>query len=132
MSRNLDAVPPEVLLEDLPAEMAALAQELRAIVAAAVPDALERVRTGWRVIGYDAPLSARRGAFFAWIMPQHEHVHLGFPNGAALLDPAGVLGGEGVTKRARWFTLATAEDLASPRLAEYTQAAAQLARLGRR
>jgi len=124
------AIPPEVLLEDYPPTMAALAQGLREVVRAAVPEAEERVRTGWRVIGYDIR-AGRRSAFFAWIMPQREHVHLGFPWGVMLLDRDGVLDGEGVTKRARWFTLEKPEDLRDPKLAEFARAAADLATLGR-
>lgn len=127
-----DALPPEVLLEDFPPDRAALAQGLREVVLAAVPNAIERVRTGWRVIGYDVPLGGRRTGFFAWIMPQREHVHLGFPWGVMLLDRDGLLEGDGVTKRARWFTLAQPEDLRDPKLAEFTRAAADLTTLGRR
>ena len=129
MSRE-SAIPPEVLLEDYPPTMAALAQGLREVVRAAVPEAEERVRTGWRVIGYDIR-AGRRSAFFAWVMPQREHVHLGFPWGVMLLDRDGVLDGEGVTKRARWFTLEKPEDLRDPKLAEFARAAADLATLGR-
>jgi hypothetical protein len=131
MSRE-DALPPEILLEDHPSDRAALAQGLREIVLATVPDAIERVRTGWRVIGYDVPLRGRRSAFFAWIMPQREHVHLGFPWGVMLLDRHGALEGDGVTKRARWLTLEMPEDLRDPKLAEFTRAAADLAGIGRR
>jgi hypothetical protein len=127
-----DSIPPEVLLEDFPPDRAALAQGLRRIVMAAVPGAIERVRTGWRVIGYDVPVRGRRTAFFAWIMPQREHVHLGFPWGVMLLDRDGALEGDGVTKRARWLTLEQPEDLQDPKLAAFTQAAADLAKLGRR
>jgi Domain of unknown function (DU1801) len=126
-----DALPPEVLLEDYPPAMAALAQGLRDIVRSAVPEAEERVRTGWRVIGYDLRLG-RRSSFFAWIMPQREHVHLGFPWGIMLLDRGGVLEGEGVTKRARWLTVVNPVDLRDPNLAAYARAAADLATLGRR
>lgn len=126
-----DGLPPEVLLEDFPPDRAALAEGLREIVLAAVPDAIERVRTGWRVIGYDVPVRGRRSAFFAWIMPQREHVHLGFPWGVMLLDRNGLLEGDGVTKRARWFTLEKPEDLRDPKLAEFARAAADLATLGR-
>jgi hypothetical protein len=125
-----DTLPPEALLEDYPPEMAALARGLRAVVLAAVPGAVERVRPGWRVIGYDVRVG-RRSSYFAWIMPQAEHVHLGFPKGAALHDPDGALEGEGVTKLARWFTLERVEDLLDPRLASFAQLAADLATLGR-
>jgi len=132
MTSPANSMPPEVLLEDYPPPMAALAQGLREIVLGAVPNAIERVRPGWRVIGYDLPLGGRRTSYFAWIMPQHEHVHLGFPNGVRLHDPDGVLGGVGETKAARWFTLTTSDDLGDPRLAAFLRAAADAATFTRR
>ena len=131
MSAGHDAPPPEWLLEDYPPTMAALAHGLREIVLAAVPDPVERVRPGWRIVGYDVP-AGRRLAYFAWIMPQHEHVHLGFPWGVMLHDPDGALQGEGETKRARWFTLVTLEDLRDQRLAAFARAAADAGALKRR
>ena len=132
MTDRADSVPPEVLLEDCPPAMAALADSLREVVLAAVPEAVERVRQGWRVIGYDIPIGGRRTAFIAWIMPERAHVHLGFPWGVMLLDRDGTLQGEGETKRARWFTLTSPEDLRDPRLAAFTRAAADLAAIRRR
>jgi hypothetical protein len=126
----VDAYPPEVLLEDYPPPMAALANGLREVVLAAVPDAIERVRPGWRLIGYDVRLG-RRSAYFAWIMPEPVHVHLGFPRGVLLDDPEDAMEGLGITKAARWFTLGKPSDLADPRLAAFARAAADLAGLAR-
>jgi hypothetical protein len=79
-----------------------LAQRLREAVLRITPEATERVRLGWSVVGFDLPV--RRGpAFFAWVYPQREHVHLGFPQGDRL-EPRPGLDGEGITKRARWIT----------------------------
>ncbi len=127
-----DSVPPEVLLDDYPPAMAALAQGLREVVLAAVPEAVERVRPGWRIIGYDVPVRRGRTAYFAWVMPERVHVHLGFPKGVLLHDPDRALGGEGETKSARWFTLTTPEELLDPRLVAFARAAADLATLTRR
>jgi hypothetical protein len=125
-----DPIPPEVLLDGYPPPMAALAEGLRQVVRAAVPEALERVRLGWRVIGYDVPV-ARRTVYFAWIMPEAAHVHLGFPKGVLIDDPMAALEGRGITKAARWFTLREPADLADERLAAFARAAAEVARLGR-
>ncbi len=121
-------LPPEALLADYPPPMASLAEGLRRIVREAVPESVERVRPGWRVIGYDLPLG-RRSAFFAWVMPERRHVHLGFPKGVLLDDPAGALEGAGITKAARWFTLREPDDLDDERLARFVLAAAAAARL---
>lgn len=125
-----DPIPPEALLDGYPPAMAALANGLRRVVLDAVPDAIERVRPGWRIIGYDVPIG-RRTAYFAWVMPERVHVHLGFPKGILLDDPVGALEGRGITKAARWFTLREPGDLAEERLANYARAAAELARLRR-
>ena len=98
-----DTIPVEAVLADSPPGHVAIAERLRAIVKGIVPEAVERVRPGWRLIGYDLP--RRRGTtFFAWIWPQPEHVHLGFPLGTAMTDPEGLMEGAGITKQARWLT----------------------------
>ncbi len=130
MSPMDDPFPPEALLAAYPPSMAALAEGLRRIVRAAVPESIERVRVGWRVVGYDLPVG-RRSVYYAWIMPEREHVHLGFPKGVLLDDPDGALGGRGVTKAARWFTLHEPDDLADEGLGRFVRAAAAVARLSR-
>jgi hypothetical protein len=106
----IDTIPPEVLLADFPPGHVAIAERLRAIVGDAAPAAIERVRPGWRLIGYDLP--RRRGTtFFAWIWPEPEHVHLGFPLGIVMRDPEERLRGAGITKQARWLTYDAVEDV---------------------
>ena len=98
-----DSIPPEAFLTSYPPPIMALGQRLRWVVKRAVPDAIERVRPGWRLIGYDLPVR-RQGAFFAWVWPELEHVHLGFPHGTLMEDPYGEMKGAGITKKARWLT----------------------------
>src|SRR5262245_55537924 len=99
----IESIPPEALLADYPPPHADLANRLRHVVTDAVPESIERVRTGWRLIGYDLP-NTRHGSMFAWIWLEPEHVHLGFPYGVNMDDPKRVLKGKGVTKLARWLT----------------------------
>jgi hypothetical protein len=99
-----EAIPPEALLADYPPAHTVIAERLRAIVMAAVPEAIERVRPGWRLIGYDVLVQRRRTAMFAWVWLEPEHVHLGFPRGVDMDDPDGVMHGAGITKLARWLT----------------------------
>jgi hypothetical protein len=99
----IETIPVEALLADYSPAHVAIAEQLRAIVKGAVPDAIERVRSGWRLIGYDLPVR-KRGAMFAWIWLEPEHVHLGFPRGVQMDDPNGAMKGAGVTKIARWLT----------------------------
>ena len=122
--------PPEALLADYPDSIIDLAEQLRLIVRAAVPDAIEAVRPGWRVIGYDVPVG-RRTPFFAWIMVQLDHVHLGFPQGVLLADPVELLEGAGITKRARWLTVGSGEPVDTRRLRGYVRDAARMAGLSR-
>ena len=98
-------MPPEALLADYPPPHREIANRLRSVVVDTVPDAIERVRPGWRLIGYDLPVKGR-GAMFAWIWLEPEHVHLGFPYGVLMDDPRGLLRGAGITKLARWLTYA--------------------------
>jgi hypothetical protein len=103
-------MPAEALLEDHAPPLRAIAQRLREIVRRAAPDAVERVRPGWGLIGYDLP-AGRRSVFFAWVWPEPEHVHLGFPQGWAMEDRHGLLKGRGVTKRARWLTFTAVDQV---------------------
>jgi hypothetical protein len=95
-----DPFPPEAILADVPPPIAAVAGALRAILREAAPDAVEAVRAGWGIIGYDA-VEGRRHAHFAWIWPERVHVHLGFVHGVSMRDPDGLLRGD--AKLARWL-----------------------------
>ena len=106
----MDPFPPEALLAPYPPEHQAIANALRRLVKRAVPDAIERVRPGWGLIGYDVPFG-RRTRYFAFIWPEPEHVHLGFEHGVLMDDPDGLLQGAGVTKRVRWLTFETVGDI---------------------
>ena len=104
MGRKIqESMPVEVLLEGYAPPLLEIAERLRELVKEAAPEATERVRPGWRLIGYDLPIR-RNGVFFAWIWPEGAHVHLGFPNGDLMEDPGGVLDGARIAKRARWLT----------------------------
>lgn len=98
-----DSIPPEALLAGYAPPMQAIAHELRAIIRATLPEAIERVRSGWQLIGYDLPVGRQR-RFGVWIWAQPEHVHLGFQRGNLMEDPDHRLEGRGITKLARWLT----------------------------
>lgn len=83
-----------------------------------VPHATERVRLGWRLIGYNAP------AYFAFISFERDHVRIGFEWGVMLPDPAGLLRGDGA--QVRYVVVATANDLHTPGLAVLLREAAGL------
>lgn len=110
--------------------MREIAERLRSVVRAAVPEATERVRIGWRLIAYDLTLG-RRTAFFAWVGPERRHVHLGFPRGVQMAVPAGTLQGAGITKLARWLTFVPGDRIDEDALRELVLEAARIAWLPR-
>ena len=100
------------------------------MVREAVPDAIERVRFGWRLIGYDVPVG-RRTRYFAFVAPEPEHVHLGFEYGAWMTDPDGLLLGAHLDlKKVRFVTLRPGEPIPTGDLVALTLEAAALAALG--
>lgn len=125
-----DGFPPELLLEGYPEEMRTVAERLRVVMRRALPGVMERVRVGWRIIGYDAPVG-RRTAYFAWIMPQVEHVHLGFVYGALMDDPARLMDGAGVTVHARWLTFLPGDPMDDDILHRLIREGARVAALSR-
>jgi hypothetical protein len=100
-----EAIPPEALLSDYPPAMREIAQGLRAVVRRTVPDVIERVRPGWRLIGYDIPRGAGRSTYFCYVALEPVHVHLGFEYGTLMRDEDRLLEGAGVTRKVRWVTL---------------------------
>lgn len=109
---NDDAIPADAFLASFPPPLVEVAERLRVIVRAALPEAAERVRPGWGLIGYDLPVG-RRSAYVAWIWPEPRsfHVHLGFEHGILFDDPAGLLEGRGATKQVRWLTYRPSEEI---------------------
>jgi len=126
----VDVIPPEALLEDFPTPMQAIAQRLRDVVTQAIPEALERVRPGWRLIGYDLPIG-KRLVYFAFVLPEDVHVHLGFGHGWAMRDPHRMLHGAGITKRVRWLTFVAGDEIDAERCVELVREAARVAAMTR-
>jgi uncharacterized protein DUF1801 len=127
----MEILPPEVLLERAPPPMREVAEWLRGLVHRTLPEAEERVRVGWGILGYDIPVDRRRTAFIAWIWAQPEHVHLGFPQGFLMRDPVGLLDGAGIAKRARWTTHTPSDRLPDATVVEVLREAARIATMSR-
>ena len=104
----MEPIPPELFLDAFPEPIRVIGLRLRELVREAVPDAAERVRPGWHLIGYDAPRHETEGrgrsAYFAYVAPERHHVHLGFEHGHLMRDPDRRLEGEGITRQVRWLT----------------------------
>ncbi len=126
MARRVADVPVEAFLDGFPPPMREIAVRLRAIVRRELPDAEERVRLHWRLLGYHLPVG-RRTIFTAWIGPEAKHVHLGFPTGVLIDDPEGILSGRGVTKLARWLTYRSLDEVDEATAVGFLRAAASAA-----
>jgi hypothetical protein len=104
---------------------------LRALVTQAVPETVERLRPGWRLIGYDLP-STRHGTYFAWVWPEPEHVHVGWQVGTLMADPLGLLRGAHLKlKKVRYLTFAPGDAIARRVVVDFTRDAARIAALSR-
>ena len=124
-------IPPELFLVGYPPAIRDLAERLREVVHEAVPDAIERVRTGWRLIGYDVPVG-RRTRYFAFVAPEPEPVHLGFEHGVWMAVPDGILRGAHLDlRKVRFVTYEPGDAIPTDALVRYTREAAELATLGR-
>ncbi|MBF8290561.1 MAG: hypothetical protein HW391_1529 [Chloroflexi bacterium] len=127
----MEPLPAGALLADYPAPMRDIGEWLRGVVRRAVPGAMERVRPGWRLIGYDVPVTVTRSAYFAYIAAEPIHVHLGFEHGVLMADPRGLLEGAGITKQTRWVTLTPSSMLPEDQLAELLREGVRVATLSR-
>jgi len=122
-----EPIPPDLFLAAYAPEIRELAERLRDVVREAVPEAIERVRTGWRLIGYDVPVG-RRTRYFAFVAPEPQHVHLGFQYGIWMADPDRILRGAHLDlKRVRFVTYRPGDDIPADALVRYTADAAELA-----
>lgn len=127
----MDWLPPDAFLEPYPPDIRAAAEVLRAVVKRAVPDAVERVRPGWRLIGYDLPVG-RRSVYFAWVAPEPAHIHLGFQVGIFMPDPDRILKGAHLhLKKVRYLTFRPGQPIPEPQLVELTLEAARIAAMSR-
>ena len=127
----MDPIPPELFLEGYPPGIRASAERLCAVVMEAVPEAIERVRPGWRLIGYEVPVG-KRARYFAFVAPEPEHVHLGFEYGVWMTDPESLLRGAHLNlRKVRFVTYEPGDPIPEAALVEYTREAARLATMSR-
>ncbi len=123
----METLPPDAFLEPYPDGIRRIAAALRQVVRDAVPDAVERVRTGWRLIGYEVS-HGRRLRYFAYVAPETEHVHLGFEYGAWVRDPQRLLEGAHLNLRqVRYTTFRPGDGVPHASLVDLTREAARVA-----
>jgi hypothetical protein len=123
----VDPIPPELFLESYPPGIRRAINRLRAVVKQAVPDAIERVRPGWRLIGYDIPVG-KRTRYFAFVWPEPEHAHMGWEYGIWMDDPDHILRGAHLKlRKVRYVTYEPGEPIPEATLVVYTRQGARLA-----
>jgi hypothetical protein len=126
-----ETIPPEAFLAGYPEAIRQAAETLRAMVKEAVPNAVERVRPGWHLIGYDVPLG-RRSVYFAFIAPEPIHCHLGFEHGVAMADPHRLLEGAQLKlRKVRFLTFRPGDPIPELEWVELVREAARVAALPR-
>ena len=100
------------LLAGYSPEVRDLARQVRALVREVMPEAREQVDPSAKLIAYS--LGGKMADTVCVIMPLKAAMNLGFYNGTALPDPAGLLTGTG--KRHRHVHLTTLADIRAPAL----------------
>jgi hypothetical protein len=127
----IDAIPIEAFLEAYPEPIRIAANRLRALVGQVEPGAIERVREGWRIIGYDIRLG-RRTRYFAWIGPEPRHVHIGFQRGVLMADPNHRLRGAHLRlKNVRYLTFTSADQIDDQEVVAFIREAVRVNSLSR-
>ena len=127
----MDPIPPDLFLESYSPGIRKAVNRLRNVVKRAVPDAIERVRPGWRLIGYDLPVG-KRTRYFAFVWPEPEHAHMGWEHGIWMDDPEHILSGAHINlRKVRYVTYKPGDAIPEATLVAYTKHAARLAEMSR-
>jgi hypothetical protein len=127
----MDWIPPEAFLAGYPGGIRNAAEQLRGLIKRVVPDAIERVRPGWRLIGYDLPVG-RRTVYFAYIAPEPIHVHIGFEHGVLMADPDRLLEGAHLNlRKVRFLTFKAGQELPEADILGLVREAVRVATLSR-
>ena len=127
---TMETIPPEALLRRLRSRCGDRRRAPRDRPRR-VPDAIERVRIGWRLVAYDVAVTPRRTVFCCYVAPEPKHVHIGFQYGVFMRDDERLLQGAGVTKQVRWLTFRTGDSIVVPQVAALVREGARVARLTR-
>jgi hypothetical protein len=116
---------PKEFLANYPPPLQELANALRALVRATLPDAVESVNAGWGLLAYRVP-NGKTTVYVGYIGVDGDHAHLGFEYGILLPDPKGLLEGEG--SQVRYLTIRRTRDIRTKEFAVLIRAAAEMAK----
>ena len=108
------------LVAGLDPKIEQICRSLRDLILRLDTDAVEVVRLGDNAASFGLGPKKMSEAY-AYIMPKAAYVNLGFYNGAALIDPAGLI--EGTGKRLRHVKVFSSEEVAQPALRQLIEAA---------
>lgn len=108
------------LVAGLDPKIEQIASSLRRLILRLDPDVVEVVRLGDNAASFGLGPKKMSEAY-AYIMPKAAYVNLGFYNGAALVDPAGLI--EGTGKRLRHVKVYSSEDVARSALRQLIESA---------
>ena len=97
-----------------------ISRSLRTLILGLHPDVVEVVRLGDNAASYGLGPKKMSEAY-AYIMPKAGYVNLGFYNGAALVDSAGLIQGTG--KRLRHVKVYSSKEVGQPALRRLIEAA---------
>ena len=128
-SQPPDRPTPEQFLAPFPAEIRAVADQLRALIMQTIMAVDEAVYTGWRLIGYRVR-DGGRSRYFCYIAPFEDRVTLGFEYGVLLSNDAGLLEGTGM--QVRYVTIRELGDIRERDLTVLIAEAAAVAAIVRR
>jgi hypothetical protein len=110
------------VIQNSPPTMAAIAHQLRDLIAEVYPDVLEIPKPAEQHIAY-ATGRDKANQIFGYICPMAQYVRLGFYYGGGLPDPESVLVGSG--KRLRHVKLYTTAEAERPAIRALIEAAVQ-------
>ena len=122
-TRQCDTITPEAFLAGYSPDVQAIANALRQLVKAAIPDVQERVALGWQLVGYRV-LDGARSHYFCFVAPQADAVRLGFEYGVLLGDQSQL---EGAGNQVRYVSVRSLDALDPRRLSSLIAEAAMVA-----
>jgi len=112
-------------LKRYPSNLQHICERLRDLVRSTFPEAMEKVYTGWKLIGYRLP-DGSKSRYFCCIVPQKKEndVLLGFHYGIAMRDPRSLMEGKGT--QVRFVRVKYSEQYQDPDLIWLIEEAAQV------
>lgn len=120
-------ITPDEFVQRYPPNLQELANSLRGLVKATLPQVIETVSPGWGLLAYRIPVGSK-SAYWGWIGAHEDHAHLGFEYGILLADPKKLLLGQEL-RRVRFVTIRRPREIRKRDFARFIHQASELAKL---